>query len=57
MHHANTVEPYKNQISGGGENGLQFVNIGGELFQKQWNSGANGGNMKELHYKTLSFLA
>lgn len=55
MHHVNTIEPYKSQISGGGENGLQFVSTGGELFQKQWNSGANGGSMKELHCKTLSF--
>lgn len=55
MHHANIAEPYKNKIGGGGENGLQFVNTGGELFQEQWNNGANGGSMKELHCETLSF--
>jgi hypothetical protein len=34
MHHVNTGEPYKNKISGGGENGLQFVNTRNELFQE-----------------------
>ncbi len=55
MHYANIGEPYKNQINGGGENGLQFVGIGDEFFQKQWDNGANGGIMKEPHCETLSF--
>ncbi len=56
MHHATIGEPYKNQIGGGGENGLQFVNTRGEWCKWREHEGVALRNPKFLSVRFSLFI-